>query len=121
MSAGSGDHLFDHREMRRVWFVKARDHATDGTERTVGRDYEVRPPFARMGHPASISDRLERAHHRGADGDHALPSRPRRVHAIGRLPCHAKELFIGWLMVFEAGDARAESAEQFESRVKRVG
>ena len=46
IAAGRRDDLFDHREMRRMRFVKPGDHRVHRTQRPFGANHETGPAFA---------------------------------------------------------------------------
>src|SRR3954471_534927 len=75
----------------------------------IRRHHEICPPFARVCDAAPIRNRLERADHGSADGDHAMAGGSCRIHAIGGFGWHSKALFVRWLVIFEARDTRMKS------------
>ncbi len=101
--AAPADRL-EHEEVARVRLVPAGEDAVDGAHAALGTDDHARPALARAHLAVLRGDALERAHDRGADGDHPARGVDRRGGA-GR---YAEALGVGRLPELERGDAGVE-------------
>lgn len=111
--AAEGRH---HHQLRGVGQVEVRDHGVGHREVVGVEDELVGPPLHGLDHAVGRDGRLERAHHRRADGDHLVAAALGVVDRLGRL-LRDEELLGVHLVLREVLDVdRAEVAQTHVER-----
>src|SRR5918997_2226264 len=107
------DQRLQHRQVGGAWLVQAGQHRVHGPDATLWRDDQARPAFAGVRGAVRFCDGFERPHDGRPDRDDSPVRRARRIYQAGGLGWYAVELLVGWLVIFEAGDASVQEQGRY--------